>query len=156
MRPAQTSAGIVLYRLRGAGLELLLGHMGGPFWASKDGRAWSIPKGIYEDGEAPLTAARREFEEETGSAPPDGPAIELGEIRQSSGKRVVAWALEGDLDPGAIRSNTFELEWPPRSGRIREFPEIDRAGWFSPAAAREKLVKGQVPFVERLERELGR
>jgi predicted NUDIX family NTP pyrophosphohydrolase len=128
--------------------------MGGPFWARKDERAWSIPKGEYADDEDPLAAARREFAEETGSALPDGEALALGEVRQSGGKRVVAWALEGDLDPATVRSNTFVMEWPPRSGRHQEFPEIDRAEWFGLDAARRKVVQGQVPLLDALERVL--
>jgi predicted NUDIX family NTP pyrophosphohydrolase len=128
--------------------------MGGPFWAKKDERAWSIPKGEYLDDEDPLAAAKREFEEELGSPPPDGPARPLGEIRQSSGKRVVAWAVEGDLDASSIQSNTFTTEWPPRSGRTAEFPEIDRAEWVDLPTARRKLVKGQVALIDELERNL--
>jgi predicted NUDIX family NTP pyrophosphohydrolase len=128
--------------------------MGGPFWARKDERAWSIPKGEYADDEDPLAAARREFAEETGSALPAGEALALGEVRQSGGKRVVAWALEGDLDPATVRSNTFVMEWPPRSGRHQEFPEIDRAEWFGLDAARRKVVQGQVPLLDALERVL--
>jgi predicted NUDIX family NTP pyrophosphohydrolase len=138
--------------VRDGRLEVLLGHMGGPFWAKKDEGAWSIPKGEYDEHEDPLTAARREFEEETGTAPPDGPTIELGEIRQAGGKRVLAWAVEGDLDPATVRSNTFTLEWPPRSGQLQEFPEIDRGEWFDAATARRKLVKAQGAFVDALER----
>jgi predicted NUDIX family NTP pyrophosphohydrolase len=148
------SAGILLYRVRDGRIEVFLGHMGGPFWANKDERGWSIPKGEYEPDEEPFAAARREFEEEIGSAPPEGPALGLGEVRQSSGKRVVAWAVEGDLDPSTVSSNTFVIEWPPRSGRQAEFPEIDRADWFDLATARRKLVKGQVPLLDSLEREL--
>jgi predicted NUDIX family NTP pyrophosphohydrolase len=149
------SAGLLLYRRRDDGaLEVLLGHMGGPFWARKDERAWSIPKGEHPDDEDALAAARREFAEETGTPPPDGPTLDLGEVRQSGGKRVTAWAVEGDLDPDRIESNTFELEWPPRSGRRQEFPEIDRAGWFDLEAARRKVVKGQVPLLDRLEERL--
>ena len=148
------SAGLLLFRVRDGQPQVLIAHMGGPFWAKKDDGGWSIPKGEYQAGEDPLAAARREFEEEIGSAPPDGPALELGELRQSSGKRIVAWAVEGDLDPGTVRSNTFVMEWPPRSGREAEFPEIDRAEWFDLQTARRKLVKGQVPFVDRLERAL--
>ena len=148
------SAGVLLYRPGTDGVEVLLGHMGGPFWARKDDRAWSIPKGEYGDDEDPLAAARREFAEETGSAPPDGEALTLGEVRQSGGKRVVAWALEGDLDPATVRSNTFVMEWPPRSGRQQEFPEIDRAAWFGLDAARSKVVKGQVPLLDALEQKL--
>jgi predicted NUDIX family NTP pyrophosphohydrolase len=146
------SAGLLLYRLRDGGLEVLLGHMGGPFWARKDERAWSIPKGEYGDDEEPLAAARREFAEEMGSPPPDGRALALGEVRQSSGKRVVGFAMQGDLDADAIESNTFTLEWPPRSGRHQEFPEIDRAAWFDLDTARRKVVKGQVPLLDSLER----
>jgi predicted NUDIX family NTP pyrophosphohydrolase len=148
------SAGLLLYRRRQGRIEVLLGHMGGPFWARKDERAWSIPKGEHPENEEALTAARREFEEETGTRPPDGPTLDLGEVRQSGGKRVTAWAVEGDLDPAAVKSNTFQLEWPPRSGRRQEFPEIDRAGWFDLDAARRKIVKGQVTLVDRLEERL--
>jgi predicted NUDIX family NTP pyrophosphohydrolase len=148
------SAGLLLYRVRDGEAEVLLGHMGGPFWARKDERAWSIPKGEYDDDEDPLAAARREFAEETGSAPPEAEALPLGEVRQSAGKRVVAWALHGDLDPATVRSNTFAIEWPPRSGRQQEFPEIDRAEWFGLAAARRKVVKGQVPLLDALEQKL--
>lgn len=136
------------------GLQVLLGHMGGPFWAKKDAGAWSIPKGEYGPGEDPLAAARREFAEELGSQAPDGPLVELGEVRQSSGKRVVAWAVEGDLDADAIVSNTFTMIWPPRSQNEQEFPEVDRAAWFAPDAARAKLVKAQAAFVDRLEEAL--
>ena len=148
------SAGLLLFRVRDRTLEVFIGHMGGPFWAKKDEGAWSIPKGEYEQGEEPLLAARREFEEEIGSPPPAGPLLELGEIRQSSGKRVVAWAVEGDFDPADVSSNTFTIEWPPRSGRQAEFPEIDRAEWFDVPAARRKLVRGQIPLVDALERNL--
>lgn len=126
-------------------------HPGGPFWAKKDIGVWTIPKGEYDDGEEPLAAARREFEEETGSAA-EGQFLALGEVKQSGGKVVTAWALERDLDPGAIRSNTFSMEWPPRSGKMREFPEIDRAAWFSLTEAREKLIAAQTAFLDRLER----
>ncbi len=144
------SAGILLHR-RG---EVLLVHPGGPFWAKRDDGAWSIPKGEYEDGEDPLTAARREFAEELGSALPDDAQLRpLGEVRQKNGKRVLAWAAEGDLDASAVRSNTFEMEWPPRSGRTQAFPEIDRAEWFPLARAREKLVPAQAAFVDRLAEE---
>jgi predicted NUDIX family NTP pyrophosphohydrolase len=150
-----TSAGLLLYRRRDGELEVFIAHMGGPYWASKDEHAWSIPKGEYSDDEEPLPAARREFEEEIGSPPPAGEPLELGEVRQSGGKRIVAYAIEGDFDPGTVRSNLFTMEWPPRSGRQAEFPEIDRAGWFDLATASAKLVKGQVPFVERLREQLG-
>ena len=148
------SAGLLLYRRREGRIEVLLGHMGGPFWARKDERAWSIPKGEHPEAEDALAAARREFAEETGTPPPDGPTLDLGEVRQSGGKRVTAWAVEGDLDPSAVKSNTFLLEWPPRSGRRQEFPEIDRAGWFDLDTARRKIVKGQVALVDRLEERL--
>jgi predicted NUDIX family NTP pyrophosphohydrolase len=150
----KTSAGILLYRHGEAGLELLIAHMGGPFWQGKDARAWSIPKGEMEEGEDPLAVARREFTEELGSPPPPGPYLELGEIRQSSAKRVIVFAGEGDLDTESVRSNSFTIEWPKGSGRLREFPEIDRAAWVSIEAAGEKLIQGQVPFIERLEKAL--
>lgn len=146
----ERSAGILLFRHTDGGLEVLLVHPGGPFFARRDAGAWSIPKGRYEEGEEPLAAARREFAEELGSACPDGPALELGEIRQRNGKRVTAWAVEGDLDAGAIASNRFTIEWPPRSGRQQEFPEVDRAGWFGLEAAREKLLAAQAPLLDRL------
>ena len=146
----RTSAGILLYRLRPAGPEVLLGHMGGPFWARKDDGAWSIPKGEHGPDEEPLAVARREFEEELGSPVPALELVPLGEHRVTSGKVLTVWAAEGDLDASATRSNTFELEWPPRSGRMQEFPEIDRAAWFVVEEARAKLVKGQLPFLDRL------
>jgi predicted NUDIX family NTP pyrophosphohydrolase len=147
---ARRSAGILLYRITDQGPELLLVHPGGPFWARKDAGTWSLPKGEYGDGDDPRAAALREFEEETGTAPPAGELIQLGSVTQKNGKRVTAWAAEGDLDAGAIRSNTFTMEWPPRSGRRQEFPEVDRAGWFGPDAAREKLNPAQTAFVDRL------
>lgn len=131
-------------------LEVLLGHMGGPFWARRDAGAWSIPKGELGDGEDPLAGARREFAEELGHAPPDGPVLELGEIRQRAGKRVIAFAIEGDFDPAQIEPGTFELEWPPRSGRFERFPEVDRVTWFGVPIAREKVVQGQVALLDRL------
>jgi predicted NUDIX family NTP pyrophosphohydrolase len=146
----ERSAGILLYRVGDRSLEVLLVHPGGPFFARKDDGAWGIPKGLYEDDEEPLAAARREFAEELGSPCPDGPALELGEIRQKNGKRVTAWALQGDLDAETITSNTFTIEWPPRSGRRQEFPEIDRAGWFTLDAARVKILAAQVPLLDRL------
>jgi len=130
---------------------VLLAHMGGPIWARKDDGAWSIVKGEYEPGEDPLAAARREFQEETGCAPPAGALLELGELRQASGKRIIVWAIESDFDTGHVHSNTFTMEWPPRSGTVQQFPEIDRAEWFDVATARVRLVKGQVPFLEMLE-----
>lgn len=144
------SAGILLYRGLPPALELLLVHPGGPFWAKKDLGAWSIPKGEYGEGEDPQACARREFQEETGKELPPGALAELGTVRLKSGKDVIAWAAEGDLDPDAITSNEFELEWPPRSGRTESFPEVDRAGWFGLDEAREKLNPAQAPFVDRL------
>jgi predicted NUDIX family NTP pyrophosphohydrolase len=149
---SRRSAGLLLYRLRDGRLEVFIAHMGGPFWARKDVGGWSIVKGEYEEHEDPFAAACREFAEETGSEPPRGRTLDLGEIRQPSGKRIVAWAIESDFDAASVRSNTFTLEWPPRSGRQREFPEIDRADWFDTATARQKLVKGQRPFIDALER----
>jgi predicted NUDIX family NTP pyrophosphohydrolase len=131
---------------------VLIGHMGGPFWAKKDDGAWSIPKGEYEPGEDPLAVALREFEEELGTAVPASAFVPLGELRTTSSKVLTVWAAEGDLDAGMCVSNTFELEWPPRSGRMQTFPEIDRAAWFSIEVARTKLVKGQVGFLDRLPR----
>jgi predicted NUDIX family NTP pyrophosphohydrolase len=148
------SAGILLYRQRGAEPELLLVHPGGPFWQRKDLGAWSIPKGEYSEGDDALVAAKREFEEETG-ARPDGDFLALGELVQGGRKIVTAFALEGDFDPATLRSNTFELEWPPRSGRKASFPEVDRAQWFSPAEARQKILKGQSEFITRLLKAIG-
>lgn len=145
---ARHSAGLLLYR-RQPELEVFLVHPGGPFWARKDAGAWSIPKGEFMEDEQPLAAAQREFTEETGFEI-RGPFLPLGQIRQAGGKIVHAWGVEANVDPSAIRSNTFELEWPPKSGKLREFPEIDRAGWFSLAAAREKLLKAQIEFLDRL------
>jgi predicted NUDIX family NTP pyrophosphohydrolase len=144
---ARRSAGIVLYR---DGPEVLLVHPGGPFFARKDAGVWSIPKGEYDDGDDPLACALREFEEETGTCLEGDAAVELGTIVQRGGKRVTAWAIEGDIDATATHSNTFVMEWPPRSGVQREFPEVDRAEWFTVAEAREKLVPAQVELVERL------
>jgi predicted NUDIX family NTP pyrophosphohydrolase len=149
------SAGLLLYRRAGDGVDVLLVHPGGPYWAKKDDGAWSIPKGEYEEGEDPLDVARREFAEELGSPAPEANAASLGEMRQPSGKLVSAWALEGDLDVATITSNTFEMEWPPRSGRSTEFPEVDRAQWFDLEAARRKLLRGQVAFIDRLTSLLG-
>jgi predicted NUDIX family NTP pyrophosphohydrolase len=143
------SAGLILFRGRAADLEVLLGHPGGPFWQNKDDGAWSIPKGLIGADEAPLSAARREFAEETGYLP-DGDFLPLGEALQPSGKLIKAWAIEGDWGPALIRSNTFEMEWPPRSGRRQTFPEIDRAAWFVIADARRRILKGQTVFVDRL------
>ena len=142
------SAGILLYRRRD-GIEVLLVHPGGPFWRKKDLGAWSIPKGEYVQGEDPLAVAKREFEEETGASV-TGDVLALGEVVQRGGKRVTAFGLEGDLDPTALRSNAFEMEWPPRSGRRQSFPEIDRAEWFSPEDAQQKILPAQRPFIARL------
>ena len=131
-------------------MEVLLGHMGGPFWARKDAGAWSIPKGEYVAGEEPFEVAQREFLEELGSPVPASSFLPLGEVRQSGGKVLTVWAAEGDLDVTTAVSNTFTLEWPPRSGRMQEFPEIDRAAWLPVERARELLVKGQVPLLDRL------
>jgi predicted NUDIX family NTP pyrophosphohydrolase len=147
---AKRSAGVLLYRRRGGAVEVLLVHPGGPFWQNKDLGAWSIPKGEVEAGQDPLAVAVREFEEETGRRPPEAALVALGEVRQRGGKVVAAWAAEGDLDPAAVTSNTFTIEWPPRSGTRREFPEVDRAGWFDLATAREKLVAAQAELVDRL------
>jgi predicted NUDIX family NTP pyrophosphohydrolase len=144
------SAGIVLWRRRNGALEVLLVHPGGPFFTNRDGGAWSIPKGEYEPGDDPLEAARREFAEELGTPPPDGEPLVLGEIKQKSGKLVCAWALEGDLDATAASSNTFTIEWPPRSGQVREFPEVDRAEWFGLDEARERINPAQAALLERL------
>jgi predicted NUDIX family NTP pyrophosphohydrolase len=152
---AKQSAGILLYRGRGPALRLMLVHPGGPFWAKKDGGAWSIPKGEYEEGDDPLLVASREFEEELGSPAPAGDAIELGELVQPSRKRVTAFALEGDFDPAHLRSNSFEMEWPPKTGRLQSFPEVDRAEWFTVEEARDKILPGQRPFIDRLLERLG-
>ena len=146
---AKRSAGLLLYRLKNGQPEVLLVHPGGPYWAKKDDGAWSIPKGEYTEGEEPLAAARREFEEETGICP-EGEAIPLGTIRQPGGKFVTAFAMEGDLDAAAIRSNTFSMEWPPRSGRMQTFPEVDRAGWFGKEEAERKILRGQLPILRAL------
>jgi predicted NUDIX family NTP pyrophosphohydrolase len=145
------SAGLLVYRRNDRGLEVLLVHPGGPYWAKKDDGAWSIPKGEYEPDEDPLEVALREFEEEIGKRPPDpAAAVSLGELRQRSGKIVSAWTVEGDVDVSDVQSNTFEMEWPPRSGRTREFPEVDRAAWFGLEEARRKLLPGQLGFIGRL------
>ena len=153
-KSGRTSAGILLWRRRQGRLEVLLGHPGGPFFAGKDADHWTVLKGEFDPEEDPLAVARREFEEETGHEAPNGPAVELGDIRQKSGKRVLAWAIEGDLDPETTASNTFEMEWPPRSGRTSEFPEIDRVEWFELGEARVKIKAAQAAFLDRLERAL--
>jgi len=146
------SAGILLYRLVAGQPQVLLVHPGGPFWAKRDSGAWSIPKGEYDDAEHPRACALRELEEELGSPPPiaEEALVDLGEVRQKGGKAVRAWAGEGDFDPATLRSNTFTMQWPPHSGEQREFPEVDRAEWFSPEGAREKLIPAQIAFVDRL------
>jgi predicted NUDIX family NTP pyrophosphohydrolase len=145
------SAGLIPYRIRTGGLEILIGHMGGPYWQRKDERAWSIVKGELAEGEDAATAALREFEEETGVAPPRTELIDLGEVRQTGGKTVRAWAFEAELDAAELRSNSFEIEWPPRSGRRLEFPELDRFEWCPPELARRRLIAAQSAFVESLQ-----
>jgi len=147
----EKSAGVLMYRRTGRAIELLLVHPGGPFWAKKDDGAWTIPKGLMEANEDSQAAARREFAEETGTTLV-GPMTNLGAFPQPSGKVVHAWAIEGDLDPARIQSNTFELEWPPKSGKRRSFPEVDRAQWFDVPTAEDKIVKGQRPIIEALVR----
>lgn len=148
---AKRSAGLLLYRSGPDGaVEVLIAHPGGPFWARRDDGAWSIPKGEQPDGEDPWVTARREFVEEIGLDPPDGERLDLGVVRQAGGKVVTAFAVRGDLDVTDACSNTFELEWPPRSGKLREFPEVDRVGWFTVAHARTKLLAGQRPLLDRL------
>jgi predicted NUDIX family NTP pyrophosphohydrolase len=144
------SAGLLLFRRAPGGLEVLLGHMGGPFFAKKDAGAWTVVKGEYDADEPAWEAARREFREELGLAPPDGEAVPLGEVRQSGGKTVTAWAVEADLDPDAVTPGTFVMEWPPRSGRMREFPELDRVAWFALDEARGVIVRAQAAFLDRL------
>ena len=148
---ARRSAGLLLYRHTDNGLEVLLGHMGGPFFAKRDAGAWGVPKGEYEPAEETAwDAARREFQEELGLAPPDGEAVPLGEVRQTNGKIVTAWAVAADLDPATIRPGTFRMEWPPRSGQTQEFPELDRVEWFGLDRARDVIVKAQAAFLDRL------
>jgi predicted NUDIX family NTP pyrophosphohydrolase len=146
---AGKSAGLLMYRFRGTRLEVLLVHPGGPFWKGRDRGAWSVPKGEYEDPEDPLAAAVREFQEETGFLP-EGPFLQLSPVRQKGGKTVSAWACKGDLDPSLVKSNNFTLEWPPGSGRMARFPEIDRAGWFTPEMAREKMNQAQTALLNEL------
>ncbi|MFD7135869.1 NUDIX domain-containing protein [Streptomyces sp. NPDC059894] len=147
---ARRSAGLLLFRRTDTGVEVLLGHMGGPFWARREAGAWTVPKGEYEPDEPAWEAARREFREELGVAPPDGEAVELGEVRQTNGKTVTAWAVEADLDPASVEPGTFVMEWPPRSGRTREFPELDRVAWYGLDRAREVIVRAQSAFLDRL------
>jgi predicted NUDIX family NTP pyrophosphohydrolase len=144
------SAGILAYRRADKGVEVLLVHPGGPFWRNKDDGAWSIPKGEIDAGEDPQRAARREFAEELGSAATIGPLQAIGEVKQRGGKRVVAFAGEGDFEPGRLASNTFEIEWPPRSGRMQSFPEVDRAEWFDLDTAKVKILSGQIELLDHL------
>ncbi|MFD6313092.1 NUDIX domain-containing protein [Streptomyces nigra] len=152
MSPARErrSAGLLLFRRTDAGPEVLLGHMGGPYFARRDAGAWTVPKGEYAPDEPAWDAARREFQEELGLPPPDGEAVPLGEVKQAGGKTVTVWAVEADLDPAAVVPGTFTMEWPPRSGRTREFPELDRVAWLPLDRARELIVKAQAAFLDRL------
>jgi predicted NUDIX family NTP pyrophosphohydrolase len=150
-KSGRTSAGILLWRRRADRVEVLLAHQGGPFWIKKDLGHWTIPKGEVEPGEELVDVARREFQEETGHTVGDVALVDLGQIRQKSGKTVFAWGANGDLDPSTAVSNTYDMEWPPRSGRIQSFPEIDRVEWFDLGEARRKLKAAQVPFLDRLE-----
>jgi predicted NUDIX family NTP pyrophosphohydrolase len=147
---ARHSAGLLLFRHTDDGLEVLLGHMGGPFFARRDAGAWTVPKGEYDPEEPAWEAARREFQEELGVPPPDGEAVPLGEVRQTGGKIVTVWAVEADLDPGSVVPGTFTMEWPPKSGRTQEFPELDRVAWFGVDRAREVIIKAQSTFLDRL------
>lgn len=149
-RATRRSAGLLLFRHTGEGLEVLLGHMGGPLWAKKDAGAWTVPKGEYEPREPAWDAARREFQEELGLAPPDGTAVPLGEVAQRNGKIVTAWAVEADPDLTGFSPGTFTMEWPPRSGRVREFPELDRVEWLGLDRARELIITAQAAFLDRL------
>ncbi|MEU2386603.1 NUDIX domain-containing protein [Streptomyces sp. NPDC012461] len=144
------SAGLLLFRRTGPEVEVLLGHMGGPYFARRDAGAWTVPKGEYEPDEPAFDAARREFREELGVAPPDGPALPLGEVRQAGGKTVTVWAVEADLDPATVVPGTFTMEWPPKSGRTREFPELDRVAWLPLDRARAVIVSAQTAFLDRL------
>jgi len=149
---AKRSAGLLMYRQRNRLLEVLLVHPGGPFWFNKEFASWSIPKGEFNNGEAAFAAAKREFQEETGLVVSATDFLELGEVKQSNGKRITAWAFAGDCDPQTLHSNTFTLEYPPRSGKFREFPEVDRAAWFEVEAAKERIIKAQIAFLDELSR----
>jgi predicted NUDIX family NTP pyrophosphohydrolase len=144
------SAGLLVYRVIAAGTEVLLVHPGGPFWRNRDDGAWTIPKGEFSDDEEPLAAAKREFEEELGTKPPNGEFIQLKPIKQKNGKIVHAWAIKGDFDPATLNSNTFEMEWPPKSGHMQTFPEVDRALWFQPEVAKQKMFFGQAALIDEL------
>jgi predicted NUDIX family NTP pyrophosphohydrolase len=149
------SAGILVYRKKDTSVEVLIVHPGGPFWAKKDKGAWSLPKGEFVEGEKGLSAAKREFKEELGLEPPEGTYTEMGSVKNKSGKTIHAWTIEGDVDVSAITSNTITIEWPPRSGKQQEFPEVDKAGWFSLEKAKEKLNPAQAAFIDRLVQTLG-
>jgi predicted NUDIX family NTP pyrophosphohydrolase len=149
------SAGLLVYRRTTSGVEVLLGHMGGPFWARRDEGAWTVPKGEHEPDEQPEAAARREFEEELGHPPPDGELLPLGEVRQTGGKVVTVWAVEGQVDPAAVVPGTFEMEWPRGTGRLQTFPELDRVAWWGVDEARARLVTAQRAFLDRLAERLG-
>ncbi|MEU1402997.1 NUDIX domain-containing protein [Streptomyces sp. NPDC005728] len=155
VRTTKRSAGLLLFRHTDEGPEVLLGHMGGPFFAKKDAGAWTVPKGEYEPDEPAWEAARREFREELGLAPPDGEAVPLGEVVQANGKIVTVWAIEADLDPETIDPGTFTMEWPPRSGRTQDFPELDRVAWFGLGRAREVIITAQAAFLDRLAEHTG-
>ncbi|MFI2205326.1 NUDIX domain-containing protein [Streptomyces sp. NPDC020192] len=155
VRATRRSAGLLLFRHTDEGLQVLLGHMGGPLWAKKDARAWTVPKGEHEPDEPAWEAARREFQEELGLAPPDGEAVPLGEVAQKSGKIVTVWALEADLDLAGFAPGTFTMEWPPRSGREQEFPELDRVAWLGVDRARELVITAQTAFLDRLAEHTG-
>lgn len=150
----KTSAGLLVYRFRDETLEVFIGHMGGPIWANRKQRGWSIPKGELDHGEQPLDAAMREFREETGMEPPDSELIDLGEFQQSSKKRILIWAAEGDLDPDVLVSNTFTIEWPPGSGELADYPEVDRAEWCDIPTAGDRVIEGQIQVLEALEKHL--
>ncbi|WP_338899574.1 NUDIX domain-containing protein [Streptomyces sp. TG1A-60] len=150
MSTPRRSAGLLLHRRTEHGVEVLLGHMGGPFFAHRDAGAWSVPKGEYEPDEPAWEAARREFQEELGVAPPDRDGVPLGEVRQANGKLVTAWAVEADLDPATVVPGTFWMAWPPRSGQVQEFPELDRVEWFPVERARAVIVPAQAEFLDRL------
>jgi len=152
---AKQSAGLLLYKRAAKDILVLLVHPGGPFWAKKDKGSWSIPKGEFIEGEDPQDAAKREFREELGLTSPEGQTIDLGSVKQSSGKMVYIWAQESDLDISKMKSNMFEMQWPPKSGQMQQFPEADKAAWLTLAQASEKIVKGQLPFLERLAEQFG-
>lgn len=152
--PNKKSAGLLLFRQKSGELEVLLAHMGGPYWEKKDEGSWSIPKGEFDENEDPLNAAKREFEEETGTVPV-GDFIPLEPLKQPSGKLIYAWAVKAEFDPATLRSNMFSIEWPPKSGKQQEFPEIDRAAWLTPEVAKRKILKGQAPFVDQLQKIVG-